>query len=196
MSSDTAISDFDERARRTRNALAKALVELGRQQPVDAITVRDLTRHAGIGRSTFYTHFTSLGDFLRSSYAGMLARGALLGEHEPEGRDKVLATRLILNHVYASREYGSAVRKAREWPGMQTVGEARLRVIAETNLRRLRPDLSETRRRAAATFIAGGFMGMMRQWTETGLRETPDQLRAAFEDLAQTLIVRAASEAP
>lgn len=47
----------DVRARRTRDALAWALIDLMRHQSYDDISVQDICAHAGIGRSTFYAHF-------------------------------------------------------------------------------------------------------------------------------------------
>ncbi len=47
----------DVRARRTRDALAWALIDLMRQKTYDDISVQDVCAHASIGRSTFYAHF-------------------------------------------------------------------------------------------------------------------------------------------
>jgi AcrR family transcriptional regulator len=47
----------DGRAKRTRDALAWALIDLMRLKSYDDISVQDICAHAGIGRSTFYAHF-------------------------------------------------------------------------------------------------------------------------------------------
>lgn len=44
---------IDKRANRTRGALARAMIELGGTQGVDAVKAGDLARQAGVSRSTF-----------------------------------------------------------------------------------------------------------------------------------------------
>src|SRR5262245_30793697 len=62
----------DRRTQRTRNALAEALMTLSPKIGFDALDVRALTRHARVGRSTFYTHYSDKDDFLITSYSGMV----------------------------------------------------------------------------------------------------------------------------
>jgi len=52
----------DRRSRRTRQLLMQAMVELIRVKRYDAISVREITEHADVGRSTFYAHFTDKDD--------------------------------------------------------------------------------------------------------------------------------------
>jgi AcrR family transcriptional regulator len=182
------VARIDERARRTRLAIAQAMIALGREQAIDSISVGLLSRRAGIGRSTFYAHYASLGDYLAQSYAGMLEQYALQGSAEPEGEGKVLAVHHILAHIYSAGRFVGAVAQSRERPRMLAGGEDSLRRVAESNLARLRPRLTEAERRAAATFIAGGLMGLMRTWMDNGMRETPDQIRAAFEASACAIL--------
>lgn len=47
----------DRRSQRTRRLVSSAMTELLREKRYDAITVQDLLDRAGIGRSTFYTHY-------------------------------------------------------------------------------------------------------------------------------------------
>ncbi|MFD4789630.1 TetR/AcrR family transcriptional regulator [Streptomyces sp. NPDC058459] len=54
----------DRRVRRTRSALMNALKELIREKRYESITVADLLERADVGRSTFYTHFSSKDDLL------------------------------------------------------------------------------------------------------------------------------------
>jgi hypothetical protein len=67
---------------------------------------------------------------------------------------------------------------------MLAAGEERLRVIVEANLRGIAPEWSEAKRAQAAVFIAGGFMGLLRWWTDGGLTQTPAAMEAAFIELS------------
>lgn len=44
----------DRRIRRTRRALANALIELATNRPYKSITIRDITDKADIGYATFF----------------------------------------------------------------------------------------------------------------------------------------------
>jgi integrase len=50
----------DRRSRRTRHLVHSALRELLLEKRYEAITIRDILHRAGIGSSTFYTHYYDL----------------------------------------------------------------------------------------------------------------------------------------
>lgn len=55
----------DKRVKRTRIGLAKALIELSREQGYDAVTIQRITEQAGIHYRTFFRHYESKDDLLR-----------------------------------------------------------------------------------------------------------------------------------
>ena len=57
------IEDGDFRVRLTRKMLIEAFLQLRRQKPLRKITVSELCSLAGVGRGTFYAHFTDIYDF-------------------------------------------------------------------------------------------------------------------------------------
>lgn len=63
----------DVRVLRTRRKLHTAVLGLAASGPVESVTVSDLTRAAGINRTTFYKHAESPGDALEQALAGELA---------------------------------------------------------------------------------------------------------------------------
>lgn len=52
----------DPRTRRSRSALETALRELVAERDLSQIPVSDLTKRAGVNRSTFYEHYTDVHD--------------------------------------------------------------------------------------------------------------------------------------
>ncbi len=51
-------------AEKTRQVLARALKELMKTNPLEKISVGDITRQAGVGRNTFYYHFKDKYDLV------------------------------------------------------------------------------------------------------------------------------------
>lgn len=56
----------DRRTIRTRAALAEAFIRLLETTPYTKITISAVTREAGVNRKTFYLHYQSIDDLLRS----------------------------------------------------------------------------------------------------------------------------------
>jgi len=57
---------MDRRQRKTREAVFKTFTELLKKEPYSKITVQEIIDLADIGRSTFYAHFETKDDLLRS----------------------------------------------------------------------------------------------------------------------------------
>ncbi|HEY8088850.1 MAG TPA: TetR/AcrR family transcriptional regulator, partial [Polyangiaceae bacterium] len=63
----TGVSNLrDARARRTRERIDAAFVDLLHRRTYDGIRVSDVTRQSGVGRATFYAHHASKDALLRS----------------------------------------------------------------------------------------------------------------------------------
>src|SRR5581483_3801219 len=56
--------DSDARTLRTRQRLGSAMISLIAEKPIDDITVQEVLKRAGVGRSTFYLHFRDKNDLL------------------------------------------------------------------------------------------------------------------------------------
>jgi AcrR family transcriptional regulator len=176
-----AMRRIDARAQRTRRSLARALVALAPERGLDGVKVGELARRAGIGRSTFYAHYASKADFLTSSFVGMIE--ACDAASAAAGDGQVLPSRELFAHVAQAGGFAQAFARSRELPRMLAAAELKFRSIAEANLagRGLPPQ----ERRATAVFLAGGLVGMLRWWMDSGFRQDPEQLHAAFAELSR-----------
>ena len=115
------MKNTDKRVQRTRKRLAEALSALTLAQGYEAVTIRDITRRAGVGYATFFRHYKDkdallidvmnafiqeLKDLLsQAGEASAAAEGALIFAHVHEKRDlyRILlsgqGTQGILAHV-------------------------------------------------------------------------------------------------
>jgi AcrR family transcriptional regulator len=90
--------DSDRRTRRTRRALAAALISLASNRAYPSIQVRDITDRADVGYATFYRHYESKDDLMLAIFdeiTGELetSAGESAGEYfEQEGR-------LLFGHI-------------------------------------------------------------------------------------------------
>lgn len=59
---------MDKRIVKTRSAVFHAVFDLSTEKPLDKITVLELCEKAGINKSTFYLHYTSIDDCFKKCF--------------------------------------------------------------------------------------------------------------------------------
>lgn len=91
----------DRRSQRTRHLVQDALVALLREKRYDAITVQDLLERAGIGRSTFSTHYFDKEDVLAAVAEEQLALLRQQLSHRQTGQAIIPGLELF-QHVQAN----------------------------------------------------------------------------------------------
>lgn len=69
--SGRAMADEDRRIRRTKRALAAALIELAAERAYEAITIREITERADVGYATFFRHFESKDELMLQIFQDM-----------------------------------------------------------------------------------------------------------------------------
>src|SRR5262245_38237045 len=75
--------DADPRARRTRQMLCDALIDLVSERGFDAVTVGDIAARAGVNRATFYRHYQDKYDLVARIFEDeVAAMGSALGSPE------------------------------------------------------------------------------------------------------------------
>jgi AcrR family transcriptional regulator len=62
----------DRRSQRSRQALIDALINLMAEKTYDSISIKEIVEIANIGRSTFYIHYETKDDLLRSGFERLL----------------------------------------------------------------------------------------------------------------------------
>jgi AcrR family transcriptional regulator len=89
---DARSESFDRRSQRTQDLILAAFSELVQTKRYETFRVSDIIRRAGIGRSTFYDHYSSKEDVLLQSMEGLLSilAGAIIGQTPFERLDGLL----------------------------------------------------------------------------------------------------------
>ena len=89
----------DKRVERTREALFDAFYGLVLSMPYDELKVDDILRRSGVGRSTFYEHFSSKDELLAASVRTPFA---ILADAIRE-RDNTPELTAVLQHFWENR---------------------------------------------------------------------------------------------
>ena len=200
---------MDPRTRRSRSALETALRELIAERDLSQISVSDITKRAGVNRSTFYEHYTDVHDLAAAScttvFDELVAAGpaavppatpdggppdnplpdlfAHVAEHAPLYRALLGddGSARVINHLLQRMTVTAHIRRN---PAQDTGPyEADGAVLADGAVR---PPSPRTRRpRAAphdpaAAFVAGAVLGSVVDWLRHGCPGTPEEMGAAL----------------
>lgn len=168
----------DERVRRTRARIDAAFVELLHRRAYGDIRVSEIVKKAGVGRPTFYAHYATKDDLLRSQFERIVAPMI-----------KALPTdavQLDATHFFA--HVGSAPRLYKALMGPN--GGTGPRVIRDCVEARVRQALaldsaanSGLKHAATVRFVAASLVSIAECWLEQGARETPEQVQELFASL-------------
>jgi AcrR family transcriptional regulator len=184
----------DRRARRTRELLQQALIDLIGERRYDAITIQDIADRANIGRTTFYLHYRSKDELFMSCHEAIVGEFHFWPRH-PLSREELLSREAPPGLTSAYRHLDGA--RALLSPILQ--GKDGLLI-----LRRIR-DLSaqdiEASLRAAfagadgaipvemlATSLAGAQIALAHWWLEERRPHAPEHLAQAFHCLRRAAI--------
>ena len=174
----------DARTQRTKTALAYALIQLIQESgSFEDISVRQILHRAGVGRTTFYSHFRSKEDVLHSTYEG------IFGGHKEQLRQDTSATpRLFpmsefLEHLVGARPVMVAFRKAGLADDMRSQFVGYAADIIEWRIRDL--NLSTTvQPKLAARMLAAALVESLDWWFDH------ESIPAAEIDIAFHLLAR------
>lgn len=168
----------DERVRRTRTRIDSAFVALLHRRGYGSIRVSEIVKKAGVGRPTFYAHYATKDDLLRSQFERLVAH---LIRATPAGSAVIDATD-FLAHVGSAQHFYRAFMGPNGGSGPRV-----LRDCLETRVRQLislDPALDSSLKQSATTrFVASSLTVVLECWMEKGARETPEQVQAIFSDL-------------
>jgi AcrR family transcriptional regulator len=180
------LGTIDRRVARTRTLLHNALLSSLRSKNYDAITVEDLCAKAKIGRSTFYTHYTSKDDLLRARLAHL--RDALIERRRAAAtghaaRQGLAFSALMFEHAYEH------VHLHRHLLGNRG-GSIAFAMIRDMLAELVREEIAPAGRAArgdalgedfSIAYIVGAFMAVMDWWMKQGMALPPQQIDALFQ---------------
>lgn len=178
----------DRRSRRTRGRLGDALIELIQEKPFDDIRVQEVVERSGVGRSTFYAHFSNRDDLFASDVDDFCAAFATLLERRGEASDRLAPVEELFSHVASERRlYRALVGAGR----MQDVLDLCRGHMARSIERRLAAlprarGLDGASRAAMAETLAGGLVSLLTWWLDRGAPGSAREMDELFHRLARS----------
>jgi AcrR family transcriptional regulator len=176
------VEKLDRRVRRTRDRLGDALVELIQEQPFDSITVQHVLDRAGVGRSTFYTHYRDKDDLFMSDVDEFFSCMAGKLSRQADPSERLAPVRELFAHVADARPFYAALVDSGRIHDVLELGrehfargiEARLAARAGS----CAAGVDELT--AVSHAAAGAMLSLLSWWIDRGMPGSPEHMDDLF----------------
>ena len=157
----------DRRTRRTRQALYHGLIQLLEDKPVAEISVKELCQVCDLNRSTFYLHYASVQELLEAMEQEIL-----------EGLNEVLDKfdAAFMQSPDPVSEFCQVILSRRSDPDFIDQVKAVVRSRCLNQWAQLLDRGQDARAEYFLSFVLSGSLGVVEQWMEDGMRQSPAQL--------------------
>jgi len=174
-----AAKPADSRAMRTRAQIDSAFVMLLHRRSYDTMRVSDITKKAGVGRVTFYAHFTSKDDLLRSQLQRVVLPMLRVQPKEPF----LLDCRRFFEHIRTAPHIYKALMGGRERSGARVIREAleqHLESALTTTSRGIDGTIPEP---LVKRFVVSALLGVAAHMLHNGGETTAEEMQRLFQKL-------------
>ena len=166
--------DNEQKSSYVRRSITRAMLELIAEKPLAQISVIELTERAGVGRVSFYRHFASREDVLRSESDRLLREWGERFEQSPDAAFEAMFLHLF-DFFLENRAFYQAVWDA----GLShVVADTIVGVIGQH-------EESDAAVAYGKAFWAHGIFGWIDEWIRRGMREDGRTMMAMFGDLGK-----------
>lgn len=174
----------DRRILRTRDVLGDALVALMHEKKFDDITVQQVLDRAGVGRSTFYTHYSRKHDLFVSDVEDFLELFSnALTRHGASPR-RLAPVRELFAHLREAREFYKALVASGKVNDVQALGRAFFARSIDQRLQMAGMQTDAMQRAAQAHALAGSLFSLLDWWIDKGMKADPEEMDQLFHRMA------------
>jgi AcrR family transcriptional regulator len=179
----------DRRARRTRHQVSGALVDLIREKRFDDITVQNLIDRAGVGRSTFYSHFRDKEDAFEYQWRHLAHHLAEQIDWDKAGSDSFFPVTFFFAHLQEAQSFYRGLVRSGKVDALFKSGVGYLSSDIEAALN----DRWKSRRVGVpipvlSHYLANEFFGLLSWWLDAGMPYTPESMDKMFHRLINPTI--------
>jgi AcrR family transcriptional regulator len=174
----------DRRVVRTRDTLGDALVELIREKPFDEITVQQILDRAGVGRSTFYTHYRDKEDLFLSDVEDFFAMFSTMLTRNGADARRLAPVAEFCAHIADVRDFISALHAAGKMDDVFMLGRGFFARSIEERLKLAGIVAEPTRLAAQAHALAASMFALIDWWIDHGMKGDPKEIDAVFHCMA------------
>lgn len=177
---------MDARVRRSRDALGDALIALMQEKPFDTITVQEVLDRGGVGRSTFYTHYSDKDDLFMSGADEFFERFSMALSVNGEKSDRVAPVREFFAHIGEMPQlFAALVSSGKVHENLELARGHFARGIERRLTELPRGQVIPADQRSPLAFAhSGALLSLLTWWLDRGMRQSP----AVMDDLYHRMV--------
>lgn len=187
----------DRRTRRTRHKVSGALVDLIKEKRFDDITVQNLIDRAGVGRSTFYTHFRDKEDAFEHQWEQF---NQLLAERinwDNAGTGSFFPVKFFFQHLQEAQAFYQGLLRSGKVEKIFKSGVEYLTHNIEAALnKRFKPHQVAIPVAVLSHYLANEFFGLLKWWLDARMPYSPEAMDEMFHRLVNPTIKSALNASP
>ncbi len=178
----TANKKPDRRTQRTRRQLNGALVDLIKEKRFDDITVQNVIDRAGVGRSTFYSHFRDKEDVFEQQWEQFIVRLAGEINWAKAGTGSFVPVRSLFQHLQETQSFYRGLVRSGKIDAIFKSGIESLSHKIETALKRrvVKPRIPIS---ILSNYLASELFALLKWWLDAGMPYTPESMDEIFHRL-------------
>lgn len=177
----------DRRSQRTRNLIDLAFVDLMLEKNYEAITVQDIIDRANVGRSTFYAHYLDKEDLLTSQFHRLiehLHRTPLIEPGQTTSPTLGMFRHVQQHHhLYKAFMWGRGIDMV-----FNIMKDALSQQIEKELANHIKDRIPSVPLIVVATYLAGGFLTLMRWWLDNNMPYPPEEINRMFEQMVMPTV--------
>lgn len=180
-------NELDRRVMKTRQIIFEAFYSLMKEKQYEKITVQEIIDRANVGRSTFYSHFVTKDELLKSSIEHMLQK---LNLHMTQAMGDDDGQRLIpvvefFKHIKENSRLMKALVKGKSADLFVGKVQDYLNERIEVHVCSLLPKGKESSVPIPilTNYISSTLIFLLKWWLENKMQYTPTQMELYFHEL-------------
>jgi AcrR family transcriptional regulator len=164
--------------------LGDALIALMQQKSFKEITVQDVLDRAGVGRSTFYVHYSDKNDLLLSDIEDFLESFSTALKRQGASTKRLLPVQEFFVHLRDTQELHGALVRSGKMTDVQALARGLFARSIEERLQMAGAEIEPIRRSAQSHALAGSFFSLLDWWIDKGMKSDPKEMDDLFHCLA------------
>lgn len=180
----------DRRLRRTRQLLTGALIDLMVEKRYDTITVQQIIDRAGVGRSTFYSHYRDKDDLLLSGFEAALEAFSALVTVDDSGELQIMPALEFFTHAQENHHLFKALTRGRVIDLLFEKGQVYWSRRFEHQIEEAVSGGREPKvpLPVLSNYVAGTFLTLLKWWLNNDMQYSPERMDQMFRQLVKPSI--------
>ncbi|WHX49057.1 TetR/AcrR family transcriptional regulator C-terminal domain-containing protein [Paenibacillus woosongensis] len=187
------MSIYIEKSKKTKQLIQNSFIQILEKKSFESITIGDITKHAGINRGTFYSHYMDKFDLLGKIEQQLFAD---FGNHIDQLQSRYISIQLFeKDQEQIASTLFSFIKM--QLPTLKIFFSDHGRAGFHLRFRaafteKVRVNLEKNESFTAnltvpmdyfLSFITSAFLGLIEQWIQNGLDKTPQEMTRLYIDI-------------